>query len=183
MKTFLIVLDNVLEKDHPDVDLAFYLSRRSKFVHMGSDVPLNKIKNIQEILLKIENLWLAKKVDDKFSYCEPYLIASTKWKYDYILFRKNNNFEEIVFNEEKFLFIELTVSVDYIKSAPNAMQPLHLTSGATGSDLFSTVDKIINRGETFGVDFSLNFKIPQGYFGLISGRSSIALKGIMTHVG
>ena len=54
MKTFLIILDNVLKKDHPDVDLGFYVSRRSKFVHMGSDVPLSKIKNIQEILLKIE---------------------------------------------------------------------------------------------------------------------------------
>ena len=75
------------------------------------------------------------------------------------------------------------MSVEYIKSAPNAMQPLHLTSGSAGSDLFSIVDKIINRGETFGIDFGLNFKIPKGYFGLISGRSSIALKGIMTHVG
>ena len=54
MKTFLIILDNVLKKDHPDVDLGFYVSRRSKFVHMGSDVPLSKIKNIQEILLKTE---------------------------------------------------------------------------------------------------------------------------------
>ena len=99
MKTFLIVLDNVLKKDHPDVDLCFYLSRRSKFVHMGSDVPLSKIKDIQEILLKIENLWLAKKADDKFSYREPYLISSTKWKYNCIILRKNYNFEEIVFNE------------------------------------------------------------------------------------
>ena len=75
------------------------------------------------------------------------------------------------------------MSVEYIKSAPNAMQPLYLTSGSAGSDLFSIVDKIINRGETFGIDLGLNFKIPKGYFGLISGRSSIALKGIMTHVG
>ena len=38
-------------------------------------------------------------------------------------------------------------------------------------------------GETVAVSFDLNMKIPKGYFGLISGRSSIALKGVMTHVG
>ena len=30
-----------------------------------------------------------KKTDDKFYYCEPYLIASTKWKFDYIIFKRN----------------------------------------------------------------------------------------------
>ena len=33
------------------------------------------------------------------------------------------------------------------------------------------------------VDVDLNMKIPKGYCGLVSGRSSIALKGIHTHVG
>ena len=61
MRTFLIILQNVLKKDHPELKLGFYVSRRSKFVHMGSDVPLTKIKNIQEILTKIEGLWYVKK--------------------------------------------------------------------------------------------------------------------------
>ena len=75
------------------------------------------------------------------------------------------------------------MSVDYTKAAPNAMQPLHLTSGAAGSDLFSTFKKTIYKGETVAVDFNLNIKIAKGYFGLISARSSVALKGVMTHVG
>ena len=86
MRIFLVILENVLKKDHPDCDLRFHVSRRSKFVHMGSEVPLSKINKYQEILTKTEGLWSAKKKDDKFSYCEPYLIASTKWKYDYIIF-------------------------------------------------------------------------------------------------
>ena len=53
MKTFLICLSNVLKKDHPDIKLEFYVSRGSKFVHMGSDVPLNNIKNYEERLIKI----------------------------------------------------------------------------------------------------------------------------------
>ena len=48
MKSFLIVLSNVLKKDHPDAKLEFYVSRRSKFVHMGSNVSLNKIKDYEE---------------------------------------------------------------------------------------------------------------------------------------
>ena len=39
MKTFLIMLQNSLKKDHPDVVVEMYVSRRSKFVHMGIDVP------------------------------------------------------------------------------------------------------------------------------------------------
>ena len=75
------------------------------------------------------------------------------------------------------------MSVEYVKSAPNAVQPLHLTSGAAGSDLFSTIDLNLNPGQTCGVDVSLNFNIPSGHFGLLSGRSSLALKGIFTHLG
>ena len=98
MQTFLIILYNELKKDYPDVELAFYVSRRSRYVHMGSDTPINKLKNIENILHKIQLLWYEKKTDNKFDYCEPYLIASTRWKYDYIIFRKNY-YEEVVFSE------------------------------------------------------------------------------------
>ena len=71
MKAFMICLSNVLKKDHPDIKLEFYVSRRSKFVHMGSDVPLNNIKNYEEILIKIQGLWNVKKTDDKFYFANP----------------------------------------------------------------------------------------------------------------
>ena len=67
IKSFLIILPNVLKKDHADVKFEFYLSRRSKFVHMGLDVPLMKISKCQEILELIEKLWIEKKKDDKFT--------------------------------------------------------------------------------------------------------------------
>ena len=75
------------------------------------------------------------------------------------------------------------MSVDFFKNCRNAMKPLHLTSGAAGSDLFSTSKQTLHRGETAAISFELCMKIPKGFFGLISGRSSIALKGVMTHVG
>ena len=88
MKTFLIILKNCLKKDYPNVEAEFYLSRRSKFVHMGLDMPINKITHYEEFIRNIENLWLQKKQDDKFKYVNPYLINLTKWKYDYIIFEK-----------------------------------------------------------------------------------------------
>ena len=89
MQTFLIFLQCELKKDCPDVEFGFSLSRRSRYAHMGSDVPLHRIPNYQEIIEKIKTIWCKKKTDGKFDFCEPYLIASVRWKYDYILFRKN----------------------------------------------------------------------------------------------
>ena len=69
--------------------------------------------------------------------------------------------------------------VEFARNAPNAMKPLHLTSGSVGSDLFSTSKKkTLSVGETAPIDCALSINIPNGYFGLVSGRSSL-----VTHVG
>ena len=82
MRTFLIMLKNVLKKDYPDIKIEFYISRRSKCVHMGLDVHLNKIECCEQLIEDIEKFCLVKKQDDKFKFVNPYLIASTKWKFD-----------------------------------------------------------------------------------------------------
>ena len=53
MKTFLIILKQCLKKDHPELDVEMYLSRRSKFVHMGIDMPMNKIQNHEQFINKL----------------------------------------------------------------------------------------------------------------------------------
>ena len=90
MKTFLIMLQNSLKKDHPEVVVEMYVSRRSKFVHMGIDLPLNKKPNHEQFILHIENFWNQKKTDGKFKFVNPYLINCTKWKFDYIIFEENH---------------------------------------------------------------------------------------------
>ena len=74
------------------------------------------------------------------------------------------------------------MSIDFSKSAPNAVQPLQLTPGSVGSDLFSTVTVTILPSATISVPISLIIKL-KGYAGLITGRSGLALKGIQCHVG
>ena len=56
MKTFLIILKNCLKRDYPDVNAEFYVSRRSKFVHMGLDIPINKIAHGEKFIKDIERI-------------------------------------------------------------------------------------------------------------------------------
>ena len=66
----------------------FYLSRRSKLVHMGLGVPLQKFDLSDEIISFIESQWKEQN-NTKFSFVQLYLINSVKWKFDYIIFEKN----------------------------------------------------------------------------------------------
>ena len=75
------------------------------------------------------------------------------------------------------------MSIDFVKAAPNAIQPLQLTPGSVGSDLFSTQKIKMLPFSTVGMPVSLNLKIPFGHMGLLTGRSGLALKNIYTHVG
>ena len=76
-----------------------------------------------------------------------------------------------------------SVPVEYMKCGQKLKLLLHLTSGSVGSDLFSTTKISIYPGETKLVSVELTMKIPQGFCGLATGRSSVALKGVQTHVG
>ena len=73
--------------------------------------------------------------------------------------------------------------IEYMKCGEEAKTPLHLTSGSVGSDLFSTKKISIHSGETEPVFTELIMKIPQGFCGLVTGRSSVALTGVQTHAG
>ena len=88
MKAFLAALEKVVKKDYPNIDFMFFLSRRSKFVHMGLDVPLISIKEHVDIIKFIQKFCDENKEDDMFEFCHPRLISATKYKCDYIIFQK-----------------------------------------------------------------------------------------------
>ena len=75
------------------------------------------------------------------------------------------------------------MSIDFVKATPNAMTSLQRTQGSVGSDLFSTTEITILPYSTIGIPVSLNMKIPIGHLGFITGRSSLALKNLHTHLG
>ena len=88
MKVFLVALKEAVKKDYPNIDFDFYLSKRSRFAHMGLNLPLISIPDHLKIIKFIQDFWQENKEDDMFSFCSPRLIAATKFKYDYIIFEK-----------------------------------------------------------------------------------------------
>ena len=75
------------------------------------------------------------------------------------------------------------MSIEFVKDANFVSTPTHQISGSVGSDLFSTKNYSLSPIRPTLVNCGLSIKIPEGYFGLISGRSSLALKGVIAHMG
>ena len=77
-----------LAKNFPEVvGVGFYLNHRSKYVHMGLDIPLYSIKNYPDFIEEI-NKFLAKDFDSRFELVYPQLMLTVKWKFYYLILRK-----------------------------------------------------------------------------------------------
>ena len=81
------------------------------------------------------------------------------------------------------LFLGFKVPIDFVKEANFVSTPTHQTSGPVGNDLFSTKKYSLSQIKPTLVNCGLSVRIPEGYFGLISGRSSLALKGVIAYTG
>lgn len=57
--------------------------------------------------------------------------------------------------------------------------PEYKSSGAAALDLYSRLDMTINSGEVAYVPLNIALQIPEGYFVLLSARSSLQKKGLM----
>ena len=89
MKKRVQLLKDHLLKKFPDVgNIGFYLSRRSKFVHMVLDLPLHSIKNYLNLIEEI-NKFLA--LDLGFELLYPQLVLPVKWKFDDKIVKKFKN--------------------------------------------------------------------------------------------
>ena len=87
MKTFLHILKRRLREKNQDISFEFYLSRLTKNVHMGPNCSLLTLREHEQVISDIEEIWLLKKQDIKFVL--PQLIHTTKWIFDYNIFRRN----------------------------------------------------------------------------------------------
>ena len=85
MKIFLHVLKRLLNEKYPNINFEFYISCRSKYVYMEMSCSILTLREHDQIICDIEEVWLLKR-QDKFVI--PQLIHTTKWKFDYFTFRK-----------------------------------------------------------------------------------------------
>ena len=87
MKTFLYALKNFLAHKYPHIEFEFFLSRRTKNLHMTLNYSLLELCDRKQIIFDIEELWLRTRQDMNFKFVLPQLIHTFKWKFDYIIFR------------------------------------------------------------------------------------------------
>ena len=64
-KTFLHTLRRVLNEKYQDINFEFYLSRRTKNVHMGLNCSVLTLHEHDQIISDIKEIWLLKRQDIK----------------------------------------------------------------------------------------------------------------------
>ena len=88
VKAFLHFLKKFLNDKYPRIDFDFYLLRRAQNAHIGLNYSLLTLHIYEQIISDIDELWLMKR-HMKFKFILLQLIHTVKWKFDYIIFRKN----------------------------------------------------------------------------------------------
>ena len=83
------ILEKHLKILYPNLNIAFHVSRRSKYVHMGLDSPLFTLKVFTNIISEIKD-FMSEDLDKRFSIVCSRLVHTVCWKYDYIVFKKQN---------------------------------------------------------------------------------------------
>ena len=73
----VLLLKSHLSTKFPNVNVGFYLTHRSNFVHMGLDVLLYSIKNYPNFIEEI-NKFLAKDLGLRFELVYPQLVLTVK---------------------------------------------------------------------------------------------------------
>ena len=64
-----------------------------------------------------------------------------------------------------------------------AYKPLKAHPNDAGFDLFTPQEFVLKAKTTKIIDTGVHVAIPQGFVGLVLGRSSMSQKGVLTHIG
>ena len=75
----------------PEFHGKFYSNRRNFYIHLGLDKSLFSFQNYKIFLQEIDNFFNEHVIKDFETVFPPKLVISTKWKDDYILYRKKLN--------------------------------------------------------------------------------------------
>ena len=89
IKKLVVQLEKHIQVKFPDYQANFYSNQRNFFMYMGLDKSLFGFENCKKLLEEI-GCFLSEHLSTKFiCVFPPKLICSTKWKHDYIIYKKN----------------------------------------------------------------------------------------------
>ena len=88
VKQFLFTLENKINLKYPDLQPQFYISQRSRNIHMGLNRSLLSVRNTQDIVSEIYEHYNSNSWNFNIRFVYPTLINTTKWKFDYITLKK-----------------------------------------------------------------------------------------------
>lgn len=77
----VIILEKYMSSFFPNLKIKFYVSRRSKYIHMGLDCALFTLKAYDKIIAEIKD-FMHDELDERFKFCFPQLVPTVKWKYN-----------------------------------------------------------------------------------------------------
>ena len=89
IRAFVRHLEKVLQQRFNKLNLSLFVSRRSKYVHLGLDIPLLSTRVSSELMAIIRNFEKENR-DSKYVFVFPRVIHAAKWEYDYIIFENKN---------------------------------------------------------------------------------------------
>ena len=154
MKTFIHILKRILSEKYHDVEFDFYLSSRSRNLHMGLNYNILKLSEHVHIISNIEKIWNEKRQDNKFVFVMPYLIHTSRWKNDYIVSRE--------------------MSIEFKRYSSAARVPKQAHNGFVGYDFWSAEKVILKPWNQEFVLIDLKVEIPEAYYGRVVRRSGVA---------
>ena len=89
IKELMIQLEKHIQNRIPEYEGKFHINRRNFYIHMCTDKSLFCFENYILLLQGIDN-FLTEHIEHKFTAVNPpKLIFSTRWKHDYIIYKKN----------------------------------------------------------------------------------------------
>ena len=88
-----------MKEKFPEVTTEFYFSKRKNYVHTELDSPLFFYTRHDQITDEI-NSFMSGELAEKFKILFPQLVATVKWKYNYIIFQK-----KLILKKKKNFFL------------------------------------------------------------------------------
>ena len=86
---FSRLLQNHVNDKFPELKSLFYVNKRSENIHMGLDITLLSLIKHDQIIEEIKNFRIhGYNIEEYFKFVFPFHIGCTRWKYDYIVFKR-----------------------------------------------------------------------------------------------